>query len=216
MMTDSPAGSCCERCSADSVRSGWRDCWRANRRKPRHSGATQGPRLPGKAKHVISLFHGRRPIAGGYVRSQAGPVEVSGPASEIGGSADGASDRWPDAFAIRVQEDGQSGVEVSESTAAPCLGDRRDLRDPVDVYVQSDAHAGSSLYHTGTVLAERGPRWARGSRTDWDRERESASFVALDSGSAAAGGLGFGDTAGFCLPSIRDCLSTIAKWSRRR
>ena len=44
--------------------------------RPRRLGRYAGPRMPGKARHVISLVHGRRAIAVGYVRSQACAAEV--------------------------------------------------------------------------------------------------------------------------------------------
>ena len=67
------------------------------------------------------------------------------------------------------------------------LGDRRRLRDPLHVLLQSDAHAGAAVcIHTGTILLNRPSLGSWISYGLGTENQNLPAFVALDSGAGGA------------------------------
>jgi len=159
-----------------------------------------GPRIPGKAKHVISLFLSGGPSHVDTFDPKPALVKYQG---QRPGSVELRTERQtggllPSPFAFK--KCGQSGVEVSE--IIPQLGSViDDICVMRSMYSFNPTHTpGLSLYHTGSIILNR-PSMGSWITYGLGTENENLpSFVALDSG-GSGGGLGGSATRAGFLPS---------------
>ena len=104
-------------------------------------GTIPGPIIAPKAKHVIFLFMTGGPSQLDMFDPKPSLLKYAGQRPP---SVDMRTERvtgglLPSPFAFKKY--GQSGIEVSELLPQSGRGHRRHLRDPVDVHLQSHAHA---------------------------------------------------------------------------
>jgi hypothetical protein len=163
-------------------------------------GKYTGPRTPGKAKHVISLFLSGGPSHVDTFDPKPGLVKYQG---QRPGSTDLRTERQtggllPSSFAF--QKYGNSGLELSEMVHN--LGSVADELCVIrSMYSFNPTHTPSlSLYHTGTILLNRPSMGSWISYGLGTENQNLPSFVALDSG-AAGGGLGGSATRSGFLPA---------------
>jgi hypothetical protein len=163
-------------------------------------GKYTGPRTPGKAKHVISLF-----LSGGpsHVDTFDPKPALAKYQGQRPGSTDLRTERQtggllPSPFAF--QKYGKSGLELSEMVHK--LGSVADELCVIrSMYSFNPTHTPSlSLYHTGTILLNRPSMGSWISYGLGTENQNLPSFVALDSGSAG-GGLGGSATRSGFLPA---------------
>jgi hypothetical protein len=163
-------------------------------------GKYAGPRIPGKAKHVISLFLSGGPSHVDTFDPKPSLVKFQG---QRPGSTDLRTERQtggllPSAFSF--QKYGQSGLEMSEMVSH--LGSVADELCVIrSMYSFNPTHTPSlSLYHTGTILLNRPSMGSWISYGLGTENQNLPSFVALDSGNAG-GGLGGSATRSGFLPA---------------
>ncbi len=163
-------------------------------------GKYAGPRTPGKAKHVISLFLSGGPSHVDTFDPKPGLVKYQG---QRPGAVDLRTERqtgglMPSPFTFKRY--GKSGLEMSDMVQN--LGSvADDLCVMRSMYSYNPTHTpGLSLYHTGTILLNRpsiGSWISYGLGTE---NQNLPSFVALDAGTAG-GGLGGSATRSGFLPA---------------
>jgi hypothetical protein len=163
-------------------------------------GKYTGPRTPGKAKHVISLFLSGGPSHVDTFDPKPGLVKFQGqrPGSVALRTERQTGGLMPSPFVFKKY--GQSGIELSEMVQN--LGSvADDLCVIRSMYSFNPTHTpGLSLYHTGTILLNRpsiGSWISYGLGTE---NQNLPSFVALDAGQAG-GGLGGSVTRSGFLPA---------------
>ncbi len=163
-------------------------------------GKYSGPRLPGKAKHVISLFLSGGPSHVDTFDPKPGLVKYQG---QRPGSVDLRTERqtgglMPSPFTFKRY--GKSGLEMSDMVQN--LGSvADDLCVMRSMYSYNPTHTpGLSLYHTGTILLNRPSIGSWISYGLGSENQNLPSFVALDAGTAG-GGLGGSATRSGFLPA---------------
>ena len=142
-------------------------------------------------------------------------VEISGRAAEFRRLADRAADRRVVAVAVSVSEIRGVRNRGQRTVAEAGRVDRRNVRDPLDVHVQSHPHAGARpVSHPAASLATRPSTGAWLSYGLGTENENLPAFVVLTPvGQAAKGRCRVPDS---CPPSIRASASATRKSSRRR
>lgn len=164
-------------------------------------GRYSGPRTPGKAKHVISLFLSGGPSQVDMFDPKPDLVKFQG---QRPGSVDLRTERqtgglMPTPFVFEKR--GKSGIEVSEiiPNLASVIDDMCVIRS---MYSFNPTHTPAlSLTHTGTVLLNRPSMGSWVSYGLGSENENLPSFVALDSGFGSGGGLGGSATRAGFLPA---------------
>ncbi len=164
-------------------------------------GRYSGTRLPGNAKHVISLFLSGGPSHVDLFDPKPALVKFQG---QRPGSVDLRTERqtgglMPTKFTFKKY--GRSGIEVSEMVphTGSVIDDVCVIRS---MYSFNPTHTpATSLYHTGSILLNR-PSLGSWISYGLGTENENLpSFVALDSGFGGGGGLGGSITRSGFLPA---------------
>ena len=105
-----------------------------------------------------------------------------------------------------------AGIEISELLPNLAAIDRRPLRRPLDVHLQSHPHARRAACFIPATSPPRGRRWAPGSPTAWAPKTKTCP---ASSCSAPAGGGGSARAVASCRRSTRAVGSTIRSPSRK-
>jgi hypothetical protein len=167
---------------------------------PATVGRYTGPRTPGKAKHVISLFLSGGPSQVDMFDPKPALVKFAG---QRPGSVDLRTERQTGGLMptpYTFEKRGQSGIEVSN--VIPQLASiADDLCVVRSMYSFNPTHTPAlSLYHTGTILLNRPSMGSWISYGLGTENQNLPSFVALDA-QGAGGGLGGSATRAGFLPS---------------